>query len=101
MNLKNKLSKQEEQRQNHGYRERFDGCQVGGGCEGMGEEVRRLRSTNRQLQNNHGDVKYSIGNGAAKELLQRNMNNGGRLPEGGRCWAEGAKGRKIRTTVRA
>ena len=27
---KNKLSKQEEQRQNHGYRERFDGCQMGG-----------------------------------------------------------------------
>ena len=26
----NKLSKQEEQRQNHGYRERFDGCQMGG-----------------------------------------------------------------------
>ena len=28
---KNKLSKQEEQRQNHGYRECFDGCQMGGG----------------------------------------------------------------------
>ena len=24
----------------------FDGCQVGGGCSGMGEEVRGLRSTN-------------------------------------------------------
>ena len=34
----------------------------------MGEEVRELRSTNRQLQNSHGDVKCSIGNGAAKEL---------------------------------
>ena len=43
---KNKLSKQEEQRQNHGYRERFDGCQVGGGWGGMGEAVRGLRSTN-------------------------------------------------------
>ena len=43
----NKLSKQEEQRQNHGYREHFDGCQRGGDCEGMGEEVRGLRSTNR------------------------------------------------------
>ena len=30
LNLKNKLSKQGEQRQNHGYRERFDGGQVGG-----------------------------------------------------------------------
>ena len=28
---KNKLSKQEEQRQNHGYREHFDGYPVGGG----------------------------------------------------------------------
>ena len=27
---KNKLSKQEEQRQNHGYKEYFDGCQIGG-----------------------------------------------------------------------
>ena len=42
-----KLSKQEEQRQNHGYRESFDGCLMGGKCEGMGEQVRGLRSTNR------------------------------------------------------
>ena len=35
----------------------------------MGEEVRGLRSTNRELQNSHGDVKYSIGNGVAKELI--------------------------------
>ena len=40
LNLKNKLSKQEEQRQNHGYRECFDGYQMGGGCGGMDEEVR-------------------------------------------------------------
>ena len=38
LNLKTKLSKQE-QRQNHGYRERFDGFQMRGGCGGMGEEV--------------------------------------------------------------
>ena len=31
LNLKHKLSQQEEQRQNHGYRERVDGCQMGGG----------------------------------------------------------------------
>ena len=43
---KNKLGKQE-QRQNHGYRECFDGCQMGGGCRGIGEEVRGLRSTNK------------------------------------------------------
>ena len=35
----------------------------------MGEEVRGLRSTNRQLKSSHGDVKYSIGNGVAKELI--------------------------------
>ena len=35
----------------------------------MDEEVRELRSTNRQLHNSHGDVKYSVGNGAAKELI--------------------------------
>ena len=44
---KNKLSTQEEQTQNHRYRECFDGCWLGGGCRGMGEEVRRLRSINR------------------------------------------------------
>ena len=47
LNLKNRLSKQEEQRQDHGYRERFDGCQMEAGCGEMGEEVRGLRSTNR------------------------------------------------------
>ena len=35
---KNKLSKQEEQRQNHGYRQHFNGCQMGGG---LGEWVKR------------------------------------------------------------
>ena len=55
--------------QNHGYEEHFDGCGMGGGCRRMSEEVRGLRSTNRELQNSHGDVKYSIGNGAAKELI--------------------------------
>ena len=34
-------------RQNHGYRVCFDGCQMGGGYRGIGEEVRGLRSTNR------------------------------------------------------
>ena len=69
LNLENKLSKQEEQRQNHGHEEHFDGCQIGVGCGEMGEDVRRLRSTNMQVQNSHGDVKYSIGNGVAKELI--------------------------------
>ena len=47
LNLKNKLRTQEAQRQNHGYRERFDGCQMGRGYGGRGEEVRGLRSPNR------------------------------------------------------
>ena len=68
LNLKNKLSKQEEQRQNYGYGEHFDGYQVGVGVGRMGEEVRGLRSTKRKLQSSHGDVKCNIGNGAAKYL---------------------------------
>ena len=40
------------------------------GVWGMGEEVRGLRSTNQQLQNSHGDMKHSIGNGVAKELIR-------------------------------
>ena len=39
------------------------------GCRRMGGEVRVLRNNNRHLQNRHADVKYSIGNGVAKELL--------------------------------
>ena len=42
-NLKNKLSRQQEQRQNYQHGEPFDGCLMGGG---MGEKVRRLRSAN-------------------------------------------------------
>ena len=38
LNLKNILSKQEKQRQNHGYGEWFEGCQMRGGC---GERVKR------------------------------------------------------------
>ena len=35
----------------------------------MGEEVRGLRTTNMQLQNSHGDVKYSVGNGEPKNYM--------------------------------
>ena len=31
--------------------------------------MRAFRSTNRKLQNSHGDVKYSIGNRGAKESI--------------------------------
>ena len=72
------------------------------GCGRMGGEVRGLRSTNRQLQNSHGDVKYSVGNGEAKELIP--MTHGHEqlvwgLPEGVGVLGGGLKGGKIRTTV--
>ena len=41
-----KQAKQEELRQNHGYRECFEGASWDGGV-GVGEQVRGLRSTNR------------------------------------------------------
>ena len=69
--LKTKLRKLEKHRQNHGYVEHFDGFQMGGDFwVGMGGEVRALRSTNRQSQNSHGDVKCSAGNGVGKELIR-------------------------------
>ena len=65
---KNKLSKQE-QKQNNGHGESFDGYWMGRGFGAMGEELWELRSTNWQLQNSHWDEKYNIGNGVAKELI--------------------------------
>ena len=57
-----------------------------GGMRGrMGEEVRGLRSTNRWLQNSPGDVKYSTGNGVAKEITHMTH---GREPWGGDCLRE-------------
>ena len=46
-------------------------------CGRMGEEVRGLRSTNRQLRNSHGGVKHGIGNGVAKELMTMDVNDSG------------------------
>ena len=40
LNLKNKLCKQEQQRQNHGYRDHIDGRQMGEGFREMDKEVR-------------------------------------------------------------
>ena len=37
-------------------------------CRGICEGVKGLRTMNRLLQNNHEDVKYSIGNNVTKEL---------------------------------
>ena len=68
----------------------------------MDEEVSGLRSTNRQLQNSHGDVKYSVGNGAAKELMP--MTHGHEQWSGDCLWewrvlGGGDKREKIGTTV--
>ena len=52
LNLKNKLSKQAELKQNHRYGEHWDGGQWGGVSGGMGQKVKGLRSINSQLKNN-------------------------------------------------
>ena len=41
-----KLSKQQEEEQNHRYRECFDGSHMGGGVRKMGKKSEGLRSTN-------------------------------------------------------
>ena len=42
-----KTNSKQEQRQNHGHGECFNGCQIGARCGGMGKEGRGLRSTNK------------------------------------------------------
>ena len=69
MNLKRKLRKQAEQKQNHRYGDCLEGFWWGKGRGRMGEKVQGLRSTNWQVQNRQGEVRNGIGNGAAKELI--------------------------------
>ena len=63
---------------------------------------RRLKNTNRESQNSQGDVKYSVGNGVAKELTCMTHGHekrcGDCLREWGVLGGKGQKGR-IRTTV--
>ena len=61
-----KQTKQTRRTENHGYGKHFDDCQMGG----VMEEWVKRRSTNTQLQKSHGNVKYSLGNGVAKELIR-------------------------------
>ena len=61
MNLK-KQSKQTRRPETEPWVRRVFGCQMGRWCEGMG-----MRSGYRCYS--HGDVKYSIGNGVAEELI--------------------------------
>ena len=45
--IESKKQSKQEQRQNCGYRDHFNGCQRGVECGGTGEEVRGSGSTNR------------------------------------------------------
>ena len=56
-NLKNKINKQN--KSNDKYREHFDSFQIG---EHWVKKMKGWKSANWQLQNNHGDAKYSTGN---------------------------------------
>ena len=47
----------------------FGGLSIGMGKGRMAEKVQELRNTNQYIQNRQGDVKNSIGNGEAKELI--------------------------------
>ena len=75
----------------------MEGYQQGGGRGRMGEKLQGIRSINWQVQNRQGEVKNSMGNGKAKELICRTHghelswgNTGGREGTG---WS-GIKGRK-------
>ena len=78
-------------------------AKMGGGYEGMGEEVRGLRSTNGSYRIAMG-VKCSTGNGVAKELtcITRGHEQwcGDCVREWGTLGGGGQRG-KIRTTVTA
>ena len=67
---KQKLSKQLEQEQNHRYIDRsFGGLSAG---KGKGENRGKgtgIKKHNWQVQNKQGEVKNSIGNGEAQELI--------------------------------
>ena len=76
-----KQNNQAEQKQNHKYRERFDGCQIGGGPGEWMKKVKGLRSINWLLRNSHGDVKYCIWNIVARECIDMCMTHG----HGQRC----------------
>ena len=78
----------------------FAGLSVGRGKGRMGEKMKGLRSTIGRHK--IGDVKNSIGNGEAKELIF--MTHGHELSGwfakgNGGYHVEGGKGRKIGTTV--
>ena len=52
----------------------------------MVEQVRGLRSTTSQLKYSHGDIKYSTGNGVAKELIPMTHGHDQRCGDGLSEW---------------
>ena len=80
----------------------MEGYQLGGGMGEMGKKVQGIRSINGRYKIGRGEIKNSMGNGEAKELIC--MTQGHDLM-GRNCWreswyqAEGYKGRKTGTAV--
>ena len=58
----NKWTKKKKTEKTHRYREQTDGWQMGGGERTGLKKVKGLSGTNWQLQTNHEDVRYSLGN---------------------------------------
>ena len=65
---KNKLNKQLEQEQNHRNGDHMEGYQWGRGWGRMGEKIQRRRN-NWWVENRQEDVRNSVGNVEAKELI--------------------------------
>ena len=66
---KNKLSKQLEQEQNHRNGDHMEGYQQGIGRKENGGKGTGIKKHKWQVQNRQGEVKNSIENGEAKELI--------------------------------
>ena len=103
LNLKDKLNEPAEQKQYHRYGDHLDGYQLGGSRGRMGEKVQELRSTYWQVQNRQGDVKKTVGNRVAKELVC--ITHGHEISQGRNgqreweCWIEQGNGVKTGATV--
>ena len=66
---KNKLSKQLQQEQNHRNGDHKQNYQQGSGRGRMGGKGTGNKKQNWQVENTQGEIKNSIGNGEAKELI--------------------------------
>ena len=66
---KHKLSKQLEQEQNHRTGDHMEDCQLRKRRGRMGEKLQGIRSINGRYKNRQGEVKNSVRNGEAKELI--------------------------------